>query len=74
MKNILLLHFAIALVTLMITGSGFFIPAGIAIALIVAQRLAVRFELLAGTLPAWYKILGSCYAANFLAMIVGWIL
>lgn len=74
MKNLLLFHFLIALVILILSGSGFFLPAGITIALIVIQRLARKFDLVKGALPEWYKILGVTYAANFLVMIVGWII
>lgn len=74
MKNLLLIHFLIALVILILSGSGFFLPAGIALVLIVIQRLARKFDLVKGTLPAWYQIAAICYAANFLVMIIGWIL
>lgn len=74
MKKILLLHFVISLVTILISGAGLFLPALIGTALILAQLLAVRFELISGDVPEWYKILGICYAANFLAMLIGWII
>ena len=78
MKRISFIHFLIALTVLIISGTGFFLPAGIAIALTAVQSIIKRFELVPVTfveqLPSFLVILGACYAANFLLVIISWIL
>lgn len=74
MKKLLLIHFIIALIVLIISGTGFFAPAIVAVLLIVAQRLFFHLEFIPTNPPTWYQILGICYASNFLIVLVKMIL
>lgn len=75
MNKLLLIEFAIALIILIISGTGFFLPGIIAILILAIKGLLSKFNISIPFTPvAKWKTIGICYSANFILMIINLVL